>query len=140
MPKVALNPPETYLFQYLQHLKRYPHGNFLLRIESKRNRHRTTNGEDWGWFEIAPLGIDTGNYWAGRQRDLTSEEVTDWNRKAEEICKLQYKFVDATLRSEISTLRSEQHHLESNLEELKSNIQKRWDLIEENHNRHKESK
>ena len=77
--------------EYLERLKKLRERNkyaksWKLSLEKKTNRHTTTNGYLWGWYEIFPLGIEVG-FWnneTGRD-DLKDIDIAEWNNEAERL-------------------------------------------------------
>ena len=57
-----------------------------LRLERKKNRHPTTNGYSWGWYEIFPIGQVVG-YWnkETNKDDLRDVDISAWNIEAEQL-------------------------------------------------------
>lgn len=55
-----------------------------LRIEKHTNRHRETNGGDWGWYEVHPLELHVG-FWGTGRDDFKGVNIQDWNARAYEL-------------------------------------------------------
>lgn len=76
---------------YFKKLKRLRERNkyakdWNLQLKRKTNRHTTTNGYLWGWYEIFPLDIEVG-FWnneTGRD-DLKDVDITEWNNEAKRL-------------------------------------------------------
>ena len=87
-----LQPPEYYLEILRSTIKRHKEywgtkcdytSSWRLSLEKKTNRHTTTRGNRWGWYEICPIGIEVG-FWSddnGRD-DLKDIDIKSWNAKA----------------------------------------------------------
>lgn len=87
----GLYPPEHYL-PMLEELRKHNKyaKNWIMKIESKTNKHPETGGGSWGWYEIFPLEITVG-YWNSSMDDLAQINVEEWNKKAEELSTLSRK-------------------------------------------------
>jgi len=82
MREHSLKEPEYYMDRLAKLRERNKYANnWPLTLQRKRNRHRATTGEEWGWYEIWPLGIEVG-YWEGNKSDLEGVDINDWNSRA----------------------------------------------------------
>lgn len=87
MKKHTLKAPEDYIkdLQKLREQNKYAKA-WKLRVESKTNRHTTTGGYSWGWYEVFPLGVTVG-FWNNETKrdDLIDVDVPEWNAVAERL-------------------------------------------------------
>lgn len=89
-----LQPPEFYLDGLKAHIERHRAywggkceytGKWRLELTKKTNRHPTTRGYRWGWYEISPLGIEVGFWEDGGKDDLKGVDINQWNALAREL-------------------------------------------------------
>ena len=87
--KPDMNPPETFI-GYLQQLRKQNKyaQNWVMQIKRKTNRHVSTDGTSWGWYEVWPLEIIVG-HWGGTQDDLRHCDIDVWNKRAAELSSLR---------------------------------------------------
>jgi hypothetical protein len=83
----SLRAPSDYLpdLKNLRERNKYAK-SCKLRVERKTNRHTTTGGHCWGWYEVSPLGKEVG-FWNNETRrdDLKDVDVAAWNAEAERL-------------------------------------------------------
>jgi hypothetical protein len=85
MQNHSLREPADYLkdLQKLRERNKYAKA-WKLRVERKTNRHTTTRGYLWGWYEVFPLGVEVG-FWNNETNrdDLKEVDIWAWNAEAE---------------------------------------------------------
>ena len=55
--------------------------NWPLELRRHTNRHRSTRGFSWGWYEIHPLSLTVG-HWGEDGDDLKGTDIASWNQQA----------------------------------------------------------
>lgn len=77
-----IDGPKFYTEKHHEWLaKNYPgHGLYMAR---KTNRHLSSRGYGWGWYEIMPLGVTVG-YWDDENQidDVPADFRAKWNAEA----------------------------------------------------------
>lgn len=84
MQSHSLAAPSDYLsdLKSLRERNKYAK-SWELRVERKTNRHTTTGGYCWGWYEVFPLGKEVG-FWNNETNrdDLKGVDISAWNAEA----------------------------------------------------------
>ena len=77
-----IDGPKFYMDKHREWLaKSYP--GHCLYMARKTNRHTTTRGYNWGWYEIVPIGVTVG-CWDEEtpSDDIPADFRTKWNEEA----------------------------------------------------------
>lgn len=106
-----LKKPEEYLASYLSHMKNYPCQTQVMRLDRKTNRHPETRGGSWGWYEIAPMGIDTRLFWGSDHDDISKADLETWNAEAAEVCRLGSDVVTRSKHATLAALKQKRESL-----------------------------
>lgn len=59
--------------------------NWRLELRKYRNRHPTTDGKSWGWYNIDPINFSAGFWEQDGRDDLKDVDIDLWNAIAREL-------------------------------------------------------